>query len=197
MSDLNSFLELVRLVRARDEAAWTQLTREFEPFTRRFVRFRMRTRSDHSRLRPEVDSMDICQSVFKSLFIGLRDGRFTLNCPEHLEKLLAAMVRFKVATKARRLSVTLREILDLDAPRDRVDAAPRPEKAVEDRDLLETILKGFEGDELELLVRRLDDQSWTAIAQAVGGTPESLRKKLTRALERVRDHPELDGLFEA
>ena len=106
------------------------------------------------------------------------------------------MVRFKVATKARRLSVTLREVLELDAPRDRVDSGPGPEKLVEDRDSLETILKQFEGDELDLLVRRLDDQPWSAIAAAVGGTAEALRKKLARALERVRDHPELHDLFE-
>ena len=106
------------------------------------------------------------------------------------------MVRFKVATKARRLSVTLREVLELDAPQDRADSGPGPRRLVEDRDLLETILKQFEADELDLLVRRLDDQPWSAIAVAVGGTAEGLRKKLTRALERVRDHPELDDVFE-
>jgi hypothetical protein len=197
MSEASGFEELIRLARAGDETASASLTREFEPFIRRFVRFRMRGRSDLDRLRPELDSADICQSVFKSLFVGLRDGRFELCRPEQLQKLLAAMVRFKVATKARRLSVTLREVLELGATQDRVDAGPAPEKVVEDRDLLETILKRFEGDELDLLVRRLDDQPWTAIAAAVGGTPEGLRKKLTRALERVRDHPGLEGVYEA
>jgi RNA polymerase sigma factor (sigma-70 family) len=193
MSD--GFQELIRLARIGDEAAATQLAQEFEPFIRRFVRFRMRGRSDHNRLRPEVDSADICQSIFKSLFVGLRDGQFELDRPEQLHRLLAAMVRFKVATKARRLSVTLREVLDLDTPRERPDSGAGPEKQVDDRDLLETILKHFEGDELDLLVRRLDDQSWQAIAEAVGSTPEALRKKLSRALERVRDHAELDGVF--
>ncbi len=191
------FQELIRLARAGDEDAAVRLTHEFEPFIRRFVRFRMRHRPNHDRLRPEIDSADICQSVFKSLFVGLREGRFELNRPEQLAKLLSAMVRFKVATKARRLSVTLREILELDAPRDRADSGPGPEKLVDDRDALETILKLFEEDELELLVRRLDDQPWSAIALAVGGTAEGLRKKLARALERVRDLPELHDLFDA
>jgi RNA polymerase sigma-70 factor (ECF subfamily) len=195
MSQPEEFQELIRLARAGDESAAARLTHEFEPFIRRFVRFRMRGRSDRNRLRPELDSADICQSVFKSLFVGLKGGRFELVRPEQLQKLLAAMVRFKVATKARRLSVTLREVLDQDSPRDRVDTAPGPEKAVDDRDLLEAILKRFEGDELDLLVRRLDEQPWSAIAAAVGGTPEGLRKKLTRALERVRDHAELRDIF--
>ena len=93
--------------------------------------------------------------------------------------------------------MTLREVLELDAPRDRADSDPGPEKRVEDRDALETIVKLFEEDELELLVRRLDDQPWSMIAAAVGGTAEGLRKKLARALERVRDHPELHDVFDS
>ena len=92
--------------------------------------------------------------------------------------------------------MTLREILEIDAPQDRLDSGPGPEKLVDDRDSLETILKLFDGDELELLVRRLDDQSWSQIALAVGGTADGLRKKLTRALERVREHPEMHDLFD-
>jgi RNA polymerase sigma-70 factor (ECF subfamily) len=197
MPEFGDFQELIRLARAGDEDAAAGLAHEFEPFIRRFVRFQMRYRPDHKRLRPEVDSADICQSIFKSLFVGLREGKFELNRPEQLAKLLSAMVRFKVATKARRLSVTLREVLEVDAPRNRAAVGPGPEKPVDDRDALETILKLFEGDELELLIRRLDDQPWSAIAEALGGTAESLRKKLTRAIERVRDHPELTDVFES
>jgi DNA-directed RNA polymerase specialized sigma24 family protein len=197
MPESCDFHELVRLARAGDEAAAVRLTREFEPFIKRFVRFRMRNQSNHERLRPEIDSADICQSVFKSLFVGLRSGRFELNRPEQLAKLLSAMVRFKVATKARRLSVTLREIVELDAPRDRADSGPGPEKSVDDRDSLETIVKLFDRAELELLVRRLDDQPWSVIALAVGGTAEGLRKQLTRALERVRNLPELHDAFDS
>jgi hypothetical protein len=195
MPEYCDFQEVIHLARAGDDDAAARLARDFEPFVRRFVRFRMRTRTNPERLRPEVDSADICQSIFKSLFVGLREGRFELNRPEQLAKLLSAMVRFKVATKARRLSVTLREVLELDAPDRRADSGPGHEKLVDDRDSLETILKLFEGDELDLLIRRLDDQPWSVIALAVGGTAEGLRKKLARALERVRDLPELNDLF--
>ena len=189
------FQELIRLARAGDEDAAARLTREFEPYIRRFVRFRLQSRSNHDRLRPELDSADICQSIFKSLFVGLRDGRFVLNQPEQLQKLLSGMVRFKVATKARRLSVTLREVLDRDAPQEWVDSGPGPEKVVDDKDLLEAILKQFTSEELDLLIRRLHEQPWAAIAESVGGTAEALRKKLARALERVRGHPELHDVF--
>ena len=193
MIEPDGFQELIRLARAGDEAAAARLAHEFEPFLRRIIRFRMHGRSDLDRLRPELDSADICQSIFKSLLVGLRGGRFELGRPEQLQKLLAGMVRLKVANKARRLGVTLREVLGPGGPLDRVDTGPAPEKAVDDRDLLEAILKQFEGDELDLLVRRLDDQPWAAIAAAMGGTPEGLRKRLARALDRVRDHCESRG----
>jgi DNA-directed RNA polymerase specialized sigma24 family protein len=195
MGESIEFPELIRLARAGDGSAATRLAHQFEPFVRRFVRFRMRGGSNSARLRAELDSTDICQSVFKSLFMGLRQGRFKLDEPEQLQKLLSAMVRIKVASKARRLSVTLREILDLSAPTNQVDAGPGPEKIVDDRDLLDVILKQLAADELDLLVRRLDEQAWTAIAESVGGTADGLRKKLTRALERLREHPVLHDLF--
>ncbi len=195
MCEPRGFPELIRLARCGDEDAAARLTREFEPFIRRFVRFRMRIRPDHQRLRPELDSADICQSILKSLFVGLRVGRFELDQPEQLQKLLSAMVRLKVANRARRLSVTLREVLEVDAPSQRVDSGSGPEKAVDDKEFLDTILKQFAPDELDLLIRRLDDQPWPAIAEAAGGTAEALRKKLARALERVRDHPALHDLF--
>ena len=43
---------------------------------------------------------------------------------------------------------------------------------------LETILKLFEGDELDLLIRRLDDQPWSVIAVAVGGTAEGAAQEV-------------------
>jgi hypothetical protein len=69
----DDYPELIRLARAGDESASVRLAHEFEPFIRRFVRFRMRTRSDHDRLRAEVDSTDICRSIFKSRQFALDD----------------------------------------------------------------------------------------------------------------------------
>jgi DNA-directed RNA polymerase specialized sigma24 family protein len=195
MPQAEDFPQLIRAVRAGDQDAAARLIREFEPFILRFVRFQMRHRRDSDRLRPRVGSSDICQSVFKSLFDGLKKGRFDLERPEQLQKLLSAMSRLKIATEARKLSVILRDVLDLDAPRDRVDPGPGPEKAIENRELSEAILKQFAADELDLLMRRLDDQPWSEIAAALGGQVDALRKKLTRAIERVRTDRAVHGDF--
>ena len=141
----------------------------------------------------DVGSIDVCQSVFKSLFARLKEGRFDLNQPQDMEKLLSSMIRFKIANKARRLSVIYREAVHVDG--DVVAPGPGPEKSVDDRDLAESVLRLFSLEELELLNRRLDDQSWREIAAVLGGSPDALRKKLDRAFERIRDDPLLLGVI--
>ena len=102
------------------------LVAQFEPFILRVVRFRMRHRGDYDRLTLRVGSIDVCQSVFKSLFARLKAGRFDLNQPKDMEKLLSAMIRFKIANKARKLSVVWREVQSDPGPGERVEPPARP-----------------------------------------------------------------------
>ena len=164
---------------------------------RRVIRFRMNHRGDGGKLRAELDSADVCQSVFQSLFEGLKGGRFELGKPDDLVKLLRGISRLKIATNARKLSVTLREMIDAEPRDDRIDPRPGPEECVDDADLSEVILRQFNECELEILVRRLDDQPWSTIASALGRGPEALRKQLERAFERVREHPAIRELRDA
>jgi hypothetical protein len=197
MIQQDDFHDLIRRVRDGDEEAAFRLIGEFQPFILRVVRFQMRHRREFDRLRSRVGFSDICQSVFKSLFEGLRQGRFELDQPEQLQKLLGAMSRLKIATEARRLSVILRDVLDADALGNRADSGTGPEKPIEDQDLSETILKHFASDELEILARRLDDQPWSEIAAALGATPDALRKMLARAIERVKNEPALQAVLDS
>jgi RNA polymerase sigma factor (sigma-70 family) len=196
MPELEDFQELVRRARDGEEDAAARLAREFQPFILRFARIQMRNLPNYRRLRVEVDSADICQTVFKSLFKGLRKQRFTLDQRGHLEKLLFVMIKFKIATKAGRLSVRLREILDADVYDARIDTTPSPEKPVVDNDLYEAIVEHFSEDEFGILTRRLDGQPWTDIAATLGGTQEAMRKKLERAIKRVRDLHPMHEIFE-
>lgn len=188
------FQDLIVRVRAGDQDASTELARMFEPFILRFVRFDMRKRGDRGKIRARLGSADICQSVFKSLFAGLKEGRFELSEPEQLQKLLRIMSRFKIATEGRRLSVILREVMDGGSPPDQADPGPSPEKPVEDQDMAEAVLKHFSEDELDLLQRRLDGETWPAIAAERGVSIDSPRKTLARAIERVRKLPALREL---
>jgi DNA-directed RNA polymerase specialized sigma24 family protein len=194
MPPQNHFQDLIVRVRAGDQDASTELARMFEPYILRVIRFAMRKKPYYGKIRSRLGSSDICQSIFKSLFVGLKEGRFELDQPEHVQKLLRIMSRFKIATEGRRLSVILREVMDGGSPPDQADSGPSPEKAVDDQDLAEAVLREFSGDELDLLQRRLDGQTWPAIAAQLRVSADTLRRRLERAIERVKSIPSLRAL---
>jgi len=140
------FQDLIVRVRAGDQDASTQFARMFEPLVLRVVRFAMRKHTSHRKIRSRLGSSDVCQSVFKRLFAGLKEGRFELNQPEQLKKLLRIMSRFKIAAGGRRLSVILREVMEGGSPPDQADSGPSPEKPVDDHDLAEAVLRHFSED---------------------------------------------------
>ena len=55
----------------------------------------MRQRGPKHPIHRDIGSSDICQSVFRSLFKGLRANRYRLDQPGDLEKLLRVMIRFQ------------------------------------------------------------------------------------------------------
>ena len=105
MDEGNSFLELIKRVRAADPSAAVELVRRYEPAIRRIVRLQMRD----PRLRRILDSMDVCQSVLASFFLRAATGQYDLNQPAQLLRLLAVMARNKVASQARTSYVMRRE----------------------------------------------------------------------------------------
>ena len=64
MPEQTSFADLIRRVRAGDDQAARELVREYEPAIRRAVRIQLR----NPRLRAQLDSVDICQSVLANFF---------------------------------------------------------------------------------------------------------------------------------
>jgi RNA polymerase sigma factor (sigma-70 family) len=92
------FADLVARARRGDSAAVAELVRRYEPDVRVVARLRLGTG-----LRPYLDSVDLVQSVHKSLLRGLRQDRFDLTNPGQLVALALAMVRRKAARHWRRL----------------------------------------------------------------------------------------------
>ena len=77
---------------AVDEEAAGQLVRSYEPHVRRVIRLRL----TDARLRRQMDTVDICQSVLGDFFVRAALGQFELDSPESLIKLLAAMARNRI-----------------------------------------------------------------------------------------------------
>jgi RNA polymerase sigma-70 factor (ECF subfamily) len=187
-----AFDQLLGRVRAGDEAAAAELVRRYEPAVRRVVQLRLA----HSRLRRRLDSVDVCQSVLTSFFVRAALGQYELGTPEQLLKLLTAMARNKVADQARKHGRSLEEEAaepgggpppaEVQAP------GPSPSRLASARDLLEQVRARLSEEERQLADRRALGREWADIAAEVGGTPEALRKKLTRAVERVAAQLGLD-----
>jgi RNA polymerase sigma-70 factor (ECF subfamily) len=188
----NQFQDLIRRVRARDEEAAAQLMRRYESAIRRVVRIQMRD----SRLRRVLDSMDICQSVLATFFARAVLGQYDLESPEQLLGLLASITRNKLTNQAKRLLSQKRDLRrdgSLADQYDRmVDPASGPAEQVSAKDLLEQIRTRLNGDERYLAEQRGLGRGWKELADELGATDVALRKKLTRALDRVMAELGLD-----
>src|SRR5262249_13972433 len=153
---------------------------------RRFIRFRL----TDPELRRFLDSLDICQSVLAAFFVQLCAGELTLTSPRQLSCLLAVMAQNKLIDQVRRQRAERRGGGFLDASRRDVseevrDPQPEPWRTAAGRELLGLIDARLSDDERGLLRRWMSGEGWGEIAAAVGGSPEALRKRLSRAIDRA------------
>jgi RNA polymerase sigma-70 factor (ECF subfamily) len=188
-SESEIFRDLLARVRAGDQRAATDLVRQLEPELRRAVRVRL----GDPRLRRVVDSVDICQSVLANFFVRVRLGEFDLAQPEQLLRLLLVMARNKLQDRARRNQAQKRDQRRIEGQADGdLDAlagtAPEPGQVVAWRDLLQEVRRLLTDEERQLADRRAEGLEWPEIAAQVGGQPDTLRKQLNRALDRVTAH---------
>jgi RNA polymerase sigma-70 factor (ECF subfamily) len=187
-----SFHEFIQKVRAGDEQAAVELVRQYESEIRREVRLRLRD----SRLRRDFDSVDVCQSVLASFFIRAALGQYELEEPQQLVKLLVAMTRNKLIGKVRKMQSQTRDHRRVDEEgQDKlrtVAKGPTPSDVVIGSELVQEFRKRMTREEWQLADRRSQGLPWEQIASELGGTAESLRKQLARAVERVSGELGLD-----
>jgi RNA polymerase sigma-70 factor (ECF subfamily) len=186
-----SFSDLIKRVRAGDEAAAAELVQRYEPAIRRSARLRL-----NPRLRRVCDSMDLCQAVLGSFFVRVAAGQYELDSPEQLLKLLATMVRNKLSKLARHEQAERRDQRRVEAgsPEDHEVAGgdATPSRHVSAREMLGEVQRRLSEEERRLLELRQQGLDWAAIAVEVGGSPEARRKQLARAVGRVAGELGLD-----
>ena len=185
MADDPTFRDLILRVRSGDEQAAADLVRRYEPTIRRTVRVRLR----NLRLRRVLDSMDVCQSVLLNFFVRVAAGQFELDTPNQLLKLLATMARHKVVNLALHEQAECRDQRRVEAVgvEERAISYPgsSPSQHAAGQELLHEARRRLAPDERQVLKLRDQGREWAEIAAAVGGRPEALRKKLSRAVDRV------------
>jgi DNA-directed RNA polymerase specialized sigma24 family protein len=71
-------------------------------------------------------------------------------------------------------------------------ATASPSRNVASKELLQEVQRRLSPEERRLVELRHQGHDWTAVAAEVGGSPEALRKRLARALDRVARELGLD-----
>jgi RNA polymerase sigma-70 factor (ECF subfamily) len=177
MPDPQDLAQLIGRIRGGDQRAAEEL---FQRYGNVFLRT-IRVRLENPSLRRLVDSDDIRQTVFKSLFVRLRLGQYDITNDRDLVNLLFKMAHHKLTAKQRRARRAPGAELDSQA----AESRPSPSQVLSEQDLLREVLRRLSAEERRILELRDEGASWEAVAAELGGTPEARRKQWERARERV------------
>jgi RNA polymerase sigma factor (sigma-70 family) len=179
------FLELLRRIRAGDETAALALHATYAEQLRRIIRVQL----TQPALRRQMDSLDICQSVFADFFVRTALGQYDLESPTELLRLLATMARHRVVYHAQKRRAARRGIRRVEAGAIEdfalTSSGGTPNQIVSARELLRQCQKRLSAEERSLVDRRRSGQGWEEIAAAVGRSADAVRKQYKRAIERV------------
>lgn len=194
-SEADGFRDLIGRVRRGDEGAAAELVRRYEPAVRRAARVRL----VDTRLNRMLDSMDVCQSVMASFFVRAAMGQYELDAPDQLLRLLATMTRNKLANAVKAQGAQRRDFRRTGPGGGEGDESqggafaevagpqPTPSREVAAREMLDEARRRLSPDERRILDGREAGRDWAEIAAELGGSPEALRKRLARAVDRVAD----------
>jgi RNA polymerase sigma-70 factor (ECF subfamily) len=181
------FATLLAQARAGDKAALARLAQQYEPKVRIVARVLL-----GPALRPYLDSLDLVQSVHRSLLVGLRERPYDFAGPEQLVTLAVTMLRRKAARHWRHLRRQHRPpagadgglpdlLVSLSSPQ------PGPARQAEFRDAVECLCGDLTDLERRMLVLRSHDYTTAEVAAELGLTPVALRVRLSRLRKRLQD----------
>jgi RNA polymerase sigma factor (sigma-70 family) len=192
MPESTDVRSLVELWRKGDQRAAEQL---FTRYVDRLVPLARRRISQ--RLASRVDPEDVVQSVFRTFFGGLKEGRFDIQSQDDLCKLLMRItihktlrhIAFHKAAKRDPSQETIQSEEGQEQLIQLLGREPTPDDAVAFLDQLEHLLSRLGPQERQILEMRLQGYSNEDIAAKLG----IYDRKIRRLFERVRGLAEQEG----
>ena len=173
-----------------DINAIAELVEKFEPEIRVIAR-----RQLGPALRPYLDSMDIVQSVHRTLFLGLQNEQFQFESPGRLMAFVSMLVRRKTARQWRKhrrqqresgVEVSDRGVSDfMMAWRTREE----PTDEVAQREQIERVLSHLDPTEKKLVTLRMEGRSTAEAARMLGLDPDATRVRLSRLRDKLQQSP--------
>jgi RNA polymerase sigma-70 factor (ECF subfamily) len=182
------YANLLALARRGNEEALARLCRLYEAELRIVARVQL-----GPALRPYLDSIDLVQSVHRSLLLGLRENKFDIATPQQLLALALTMVRRKVARHWRRMQRQQRlsgvNTAKTEAPTLLTElSAPGndPAENTAFQDAIQQLWQHLNTTERRLIELRLQGYSTAEAARSLNLDPDSLRVRLSRLRVRLR-----------
>ena len=177
---------LLLRVRNGDEDALTLVLQHYEPRIRTAARVLL-----SSLMRPQMDSLDLVQSVHRVLLPVLREGKYEVSDLDQLVALAITLIRRKIARNWRRMR---REIeLQTQAreqgtmPGAALSSPPAdPAEEAQLKDLLQHLLAHMDEKDRKLVELRLEGHSTAEIAAQMGCNSHALRARLSRLRQHLR-----------
>jgi RNA polymerase sigma factor (sigma-70 family) len=187
-ADLQALLDRIR---EGDDQALASLLQRYETQLRVAGRVLL-----GARLRSQVDSLDLVQSVHRVLMPGLREGRYRIASLDQLLALARTIIRHKVIRNWRRMqredATQASRLEQSSADASAASSAGDTSKAIEIEDLKRHILGGLNDFDRRVIELRLDGFSNVEIADMLGCDAHALRAHLSRLRQQLRR----DGLAE-
>lgn len=188
------FTNLLQRSRQGDREALTLLVEHYEREVRLVARVLL-----GPALRPYLDSVDLVQSVHRSLLIGLHHNKFYITSPENLLALALTIVRRKVARHWRHLQRQQR----LESPTSSSQNLPHllvslssseedPARTAQLNDQVWNLCQHLNKGERTILEMRLAGYTTAEIAAQLGLSGVALRVRLTRLRQRLQEVGVLD-----
>ena len=193
----DEFAQLLHHARSGDLLAQSRLCQEYEKKIYIVVRVLL-----GPQLRPHLDSIDLIQSVHRSLLAGLRDKKFEIATADNLIALACTMVRRKVARQWRKhkrqtrlqanpndsqmLSETLLGLYGREG---------EPSEIAGYRSSLEKVCESLNPIERQMLERKLEGYTTGEVAEQLGMHPVAIRVRWSRLRDRLASQEVfLDGM---
>jgi RNA polymerase sigma-70 factor (ECF subfamily) len=184
------FNDLLARARTGDGAALDELARQYEPEIRIMARVLL-----GPALRPYLDSMDLVQSVHRSLLVGMRQGKYDFSGPDRLVALALTMIRRKAARQWRRHRCQQRPAGDTILPDPLATLAAAdgdPARAAAVNDALRLLWATLDATERRVMELRLEGHSTAEVARQLNLDADVLRVRLSRLRQRLRARGMLD-----
>ena len=184
-AEAHDFHRLIEQARGGDAAALAEIVLRCEADVRLVARKRL-----GPALRPYLDSIDLVQSVQRSLIRGLRDQRFDWSSPEQLIALAVTMVRRKAARAWRKFRrqqrLTSSDSDGLPELLAGLAADSDPAAEVANRDAIDRLCADLSPLDRDRLERSLLGFGPVDIARDLGLNADVLRVRLSRLRQRLR-----------